>query len=318
MSGQQLFLGWADPDTPPSPLVAEWDGELAAVWSYGPGGAPHQRVVGTTGGGKSSFLRMEVRGLVRKPEARQAMAITIIDAEGAGEFTIFEGMPGIAQIIDVNPAADARLPDGAPTSVERAAQAVADHLALATERLYDRGQAQRAWLALLQDPAHHRPPAYRQPGEAWLIVDGWATLQQVLARYSKAKQDVVEDFTLYGQNGRKTDCHLVIADQVTYASRSKDDDGMPSRLKKQLGCSVAAVGALGLTESEGKMAFDDPHAGRRIPREPGGSLVQVGATRVPFIVPGWLNATDPTVPATVAERRDAYRLLPAPLQESVA
>lgn len=306
-----LFMGRVDPDkVQPSPLVRPWDGTLAAVWPYGPGGAPHMRVVGTTGGGKSSLLRLIERGLVHKPGNR---AITIIDAEGAGEHTVMEGMPGVAAVINVNPAADAKLSGDDPTSVEVAAAAVADHLALSVERNEERMQAQAAWLALLKDPAHHRPPEYVAPGELWLIIDGWATLQQVLHRYSKAKADTVEDLTMYGQNGRKTDCHLVVADQVTYASRSKDDDGMPSRLKKQLACSVAAVGALGLTASEGRMAFDDEHAGRLIPRQPGGCLVQVGATRVPFLAPPWDNATDPTAPLSVEQRRAAYRFLPSPV-----
>jgi hypothetical protein len=314
MPEQRVFLGWVDEaKVKPSPLVVPWDGSLAATWPYGPGGAPHLRLVGTTGGGKSSLLRMLERGLVRRPGPR---AITIIDAEGAGEHTVMEGMPGVAQVINVNPAADAKLKDGEPTSVERAAQAVADHLALSVERNEQRMRAQAEWLQLLKDPAHHQPPAYIPPGEAFLIVDGFATLCYVLNRYSKRKADTVEDLTLTGQNGRKTDVHLVIADQVTYAQRSKDDDGMPSRLKKQLNCSVAAVGALGLTASEGRMAFDDEHAGRLIPSVPGGCLIQVGATRVPYICPEWLNATDPTARVTVAERRAAYRLLPAP--ESVA
>jgi hypothetical protein len=311
---QRVFLGRVDPKkVEPSPLVRLWDGHLAAVWPYGPGGAPHMRVVGTTGGGKSSLLRSLLRGLVHKPGPR---AITIIDAEGAGEFTVLEGMPWVADVINVNPAADAKLPKGQPTSVERAAGAVADHLALSVERNEGRMLAQAAWLQLLKDPAHTREPDYRRPGEAWLVIDGWATLCQVLNRYSKAKADTVEDMTLIGMNGRKTDVHLVIADQVTYASRSKDDDGMPSRLKKQLNCSVAAVGALGLTASEGRMAFDDEHAGRVIPHVPGGCLVQVGATRVPFIVPPWANATDPDAALSVTDRRAAYRLLPPP--EAVA
>jgi hypothetical protein len=270
-------------------------------------------MVGTTGGGKSSLLRMLERGLVRQRDA-DTKAITIIDAEGAGEHTIMDGMPGVAEVVNVNPAADARLPEGARKSVDQAADAIAAYLTASVERTLDYMEAQQAWLAHLQDPAHRPAPTYRPPGELWLIIDGFATLQQVLARYSKRKQDVVEDLTLYGQNSRKTRGHLVVADQVTYASKSKDDDGMPSRLKKQLGCSVAAVGALGLTASEGRMAFDDEHAGRLIPAKPGGCLIQVGATRAAFVCPPWLNATDPVALASADERRAAYRLLPPPVE----
>jgi hypothetical protein len=323
MSDQHLFCGWVreeDQHLVPAgaPLVAEWDGDpWAAVWPYGSGGAPHARIVGTTGGGKSSLLRSLLRGLVRG-EGVDRRAVIVIDGEGAGEFTVFEGMPGIAQVINVNPAADARLPDGAPTSVELAAQAVADTLALSIERNEERLTAAEAWRRHLIDPAHTQPPRYQAPGEVWLIIDGWGSLRYDLNRYGKTPTDTVEDAVMIGRNGRKTDVHLVIADQVTYASRSKDDDGMPSRLKKQLACSIAAVGALGLSKSEGEMGFDDGAAGKLVPPVPGGSLMKVGATAVPFVVPPWLNATDPTAVATVDQRRAAYRLLPAPLQDVVA
>ena len=306
---QRIFLGRPDPnrDWSDNPLVRQVGGDPAATWHYGPGGAPHMRIVGTTGGGKSSLLRLILRGLVRRPGNR---AITVIDAEGAGEFTVFEGMPGVAQVINVNPAADRDLPDGQPTSVDRAAQAIADHLTLSVDRNRDMMQAQAAWLRLLKDPAHQQAPAYVPDAETFLVIDGWGSLRYDLNRYHRAKLDPVEDAVLIGRNGRKTDVHLIIADQVMYASRSKDDDGMPSRLKKQLNCSVAAVGPLGLTATEASMAFDDPSV--RAPAELGGCLMQVGATRVGFVVPDWLNATTTDPSVAIAERRAAYRLLPAP------
>jgi len=295
---RRLYLGQhPDPKAPLSDLVRTWnDGRgmvRAAIWPYGT--APHMRVVGTTGGGKSSFLRMLLRGLVRKPGPR---AITIIDAEGAGEFNVFQDMPGVAQVINVKPLKD-------PPSVARAAQAIADTLALALEMQDDRERAQEAWRAYLIDPVHHQSPNYQRPGETWLVIDGWGSLRYDLNRYHKAKLDPVEDAVQIGKNGRKTDVHLIIADQVMYASRSKDDDGMPSRLKKQLNCSVAAVGSLGLTESEARMAFDTLDV--KVPAEWGGCLMQIGATRVPFVVPPWPLATDPTAPLSVEERRESYR-----------
>jgi hypothetical protein len=312
---QRVFLGRPDPnrDWTGNPLVRPVGGDPAATWPYGPGGAPHLRVVGTTGGGKSSLLRMLGRGLVRRPGRR---AITIIDAEGAGEYTALERMPGVAQVVNVNPAADRKLEPGQATSVDRAGQAITDHLALAVERNEAMMAAQAAWGRHLADPAHVRPPDYQQPGEVFLVIDGWNTLRYALARFLKAKVDPVDDAIQIGLLGRKVDVHLVIASQVMYASRSKDDQGFPSELKKQLAAVVAAVGPLGLTATEGRMAFDDPDAGKAVPRQLGGCLLQVGATRVPFICPPWLNPTtaDPSVGS--AERRAAYRLLPAP--EAVA
>jgi Helicase HerA, central domain len=317
MSEQRVFLGWADPnrDWADHPLVRPWDGDPAATWPYGPGGAPHLRVVGTTGGGKTTLLRMLLRGLVRRPGPR---GILVIDGEGAGEFTAFEGMPGVVRVVNVNPAADAKLADGQPRSVQVAAEVIASTLAEAVERNEAMMAAQAAWRRHLVDPAHVRPPTYVPPAELVLVIDGWATLLHVIRRYLKSKMDVVEDAILIGRNGRKVDVHLVVADQVMYASRSKDDAGFPSELKKQLAAVVAAVGPLGLTETEGRMAFDDPAAGKLIPRRVGGCLLQVGATRVPFVCPPWLNPTtaDPLVGSE--QRRAAYRLLPPPLDKPEA
>lgn len=300
---RRVFLGHhPDQKAALSDLVRSWDGGRAVVWPYGT--APHMRVIGTTGGGKSSFLRMLLRGLVRKPGPR---AITVIDGEGAGEFTVFKGMPGVAQVINVKPLKD-------PPSVARAAQAIADTLALSLEMSDEREQAQDDWRDYLIDPAHRQPPKYQRPGETWLVIDGWGHLRYDLNRYLSKKLDPVEDAVQIGTNGRKTDVHLIIADQVMYASRSKDDDGMPSRLKKQLNCSVAAVGPLGLSASEAQMAFDTPDV--KAPTELGGCLMQIGATRVPLVVPEWPLATDPIAPLSVEQRRAAYRLLPPP--EAVA
>jgi hypothetical protein len=293
---------------PTSPLIGTYDGDPAAIWNFGPGGPPHGGFWGTTGGGKSSGIRMVTRGLVRRSGPR---AITIIDAEGAGEYTVMRRMPGIAEIINVNPTADRLLPEGEPTSVERAAQAIKAHLTLATERQLELDKASAAWEAHLVDPAHHQPPRYVPPAEAFLIIDGWATLCYNLNRYLPRGQrmDPVEDAIWIGRNGRKTDVHLLLADQVSYAKRSKDDAGIPSELKKQLGLRVAAVGPLGITASEAAMIFDEPVTP---PKELGGCLMKVGATLVPFVVPAWSNPTDPRSGLSSVERREAFRLLPSP------
>lgn len=316
MSDQEVFLGFLrDQDHDKfngSPLVGTYDGRPSAIWNFGDGGPPHAGIWGTTGGGKSSLVRMLNRGLVRRPGPR---AITLIDAEGAGEFNVLRRMPGVAQIINMNPAADRLLPQGKPTSVELAAQAFADHLALAVERNLERERAAAAWEECLVDPAHHQPPQYVPPAEVFLEVDGWATFCYNLHRYLKRRIDPVEDAILIGRNGRKVNVHLVLADQVSYAKRSKDDAGLPSELKKQLGLRVAAVGPLGITASEAGMIFDQSEV--QPPKELGGCLLKVGATMVPFVVPPWRNATDPNVALSLAQRRDAYRLLPAPV-ESIA
>lgn len=313
MMDQEVFLGFLrDQDKDKhqaSPLVGIYDGRPSALWNFGDGGPPHAGIWGTTGGGKSSLLRMLNRGLVRRPGPR---AITLIDAEGAGEFNMLRRMPGVAQVINMNPAADRLLSGDQPTSVELAAQAFADHLTLSVERNLEREQASAAWEEYLVDPVHHQPPKYVAPAEVFLQVDGWATFCYNLNRYLKAKMDPVEDAILIGRNGRKTDVHLVLADQVSYAKRSKDDAGLPSELRKQLGLRVAAVGPLGMTKTESGQVFDDQDAWASIPVVLGGCLMKVGATTLPFVVPRWQNATDPKADLTVNQRREAYRFLPAP------
>jgi Helicase HerA, central domain len=319
ITDQRIFLGNVRPEdhakVKDSPLVAPWDGRPAAVWNFGPTGPPHLGMWGTTGGGKSSLARLILRGLVRRPGQR---AITIIDGEGAGEYTMFRRMPGVAQIVNMNPAADRLLPEGQATSVERAAQALIDHHDLAVERNLERDQAAEAWEEYLVDPAHHQPPRYVPPAEMFLFIDGWSTFCYNLNRYLPRRQrlDPVEAASQYGRNGRKTDAHLVLADQVSYAKRSRDDTGLPSELKKQLGIRIAAVGRLGMTATEASMVFDDTDAGHRVPKTPGGCLLKVGAELVPFVAPKWDNATDPNASLTADERRAAYRLLPPP--EAVA
>jgi Helicase HerA, central domain len=315
MRDQEVFLGFLREEDEHryagSPLLGEYDGRPAAVWNFGDGGPPHAGIWGTTGGGKSSLLRMILRGLVRRPGTR---AITVIDAEGAGEFSMFRRMPGIAQIVNMNPATDQHLPDGAPTSVELAAQALTDHKDEATERQMEANVAADAWEAYVVDPAHHQPPKYTPPAEAFLIIDGWATFCYNLNRYHKGRQDPVEDAIWTSRNGRKTDVHLVLADQVSYAKRSKDDTGLPSPLRKQLGLRIAAVGPLGLTKTEAGQVFDDQDV--IVPKELGGCLMKVGASTLPYVVPPWKNATDPRADLSPDQRRESFRLLPDPLAEA--
>lgn len=314
ISDQEVCLGFLrDQDIArykDSPLVGVYDGRPAAQWVFGDKGPPHAAAWGTTGGGKSSLVRYIGRGLVRRPGPR---AITFIDAEGAGEYNMFRRMPGVAQVINMNPAADRLLAEGEPSSVVRAAQALVDHMNLAVERNLEADRAADAWEAYLVDPAHHQPPKYMPPAEAFIVIDGWATFCYNIRHYLPKSWhlDPIDAAIHTGRNGRKTDVHLLLADQVSYAKRSKDDDGLPSELKKQLGLRIAAVGPLGLTKSEAGMIFDDMDASP--PKDLGGCLMKVGASMLPFVVPPWKNATDPRADLTPAQRRESFRLLPAPV-----
>jgi hypothetical protein len=105
-------------------------------------------------------------------------------------------------------------------------------------------------------------------------------------------------------------CRLVLATQRP-GTKDGGDVGLPSNLKAQLRCRVAALGRVGLDSIEARMCFDDdataakvnPHA-----TEDGIGFCRVGAHEVQFLTP-WV--ADPTDPDTSdADRRAAWDLLP--------
>src|SRR5262245_53666245 len=113
MPDTRVFLGWPASDRiKPSPITVPWDDDLAVVWDFGV--APHLCVVGTTGGGKSSLLRMLDLGLVRLPGERH---LSIIDGEGAGEFAMLTRARNVAGVLNSNEAAY-------PGSVKQAAKLI--------------------------------------------------------------------------------------------------------------------------------------------------------------------------------------------------
>ena len=130
----RAFLVWVDEQkVKPSSLVvprynpAEGREHLAATWNRSAGVSPHVLIVGATGGGKSSLVRLATLDLVReKRKARERLDLTIIDGAGAGEYTFLRSVPGV-EIINSND-------DAHPGSVKVAAEA----LRLAIEKVITR------------------------------------------------------------------------------------------------------------------------------------------------------------------------------------
>jgi len=305
---RRVFLGWVDEaKAKPSPLLVRHGDDWAATWPYGPGGAPHMAVVGTTGGGKSSLLRMLALGLVRLPGER---GIIIIDGEGAGEFTMFRRARNVAAIVNSNEAADTG-------SVALADQALADVLAEVIGRNADLTRAQQ------QAEATRRTPDYVPPADLFVVVDGWMSLVydigKVLAgsarEQTRMRERAVGRALQIARIGRKVGVHLVLA--MHRPDARSVETGLPGELKSLLGARVAAVGPLGLRKVEAEMCFDDATAGARVPRDEhgngvlGGCLLQIGATEVPFKVPPQANPTSADPAVTDEQRAAVWRRLPS-------
>lgn len=309
MSDRRVFLGWPDPaaKVKPSPVAVPWDGgaHLAVVWDFG--AVPHLYVVGTTGGGKSSLLRLVTLGLVRQSGP---LDISIIDGEGAGEFMMFTRAPHIATIVNSNEAAY-------PGSVRQAADLIEVTLAEVLDRNAALTKAQQ------EAEATRRTPAYNPPGDLIVIVDGWMSLiydvgyalgGSTPAARNKARVRTVGQVLQIARIGRKVGVHLVLG--MHRLDAKSLETGFPGELKLLFGAHVAAVGAFGLRRIEAEMAFDDPTAKDRIPTDehgngvPGGCLIQVGATEVPFLVPFMVNPTTADPGVDDAARAAVWRRVP--------
>jgi energy-coupling factor transporter ATP-binding protein EcfA2 len=299
VADQRVFLGWAAKPKP-SPLTAMRDDpetgrpHLAATWPYGPGGAPHMLVVGTTGGGKSSLLRLMLLDLVSQPGRR---GLVIIDGEGAGEFTMFRRAPNVAAIVNSNEKAY-------PGSVRAAKQAFTSALAEIVDRNADLTRAQE------EAEQTRRTPAYTPPAPLFVVVDGWMPLIYDIGRTlgAKARDEAVGDAIQAARLGRKVDVHLVFG---THRPDARSvESGLPGELKALLPCRVAAVGPLGLRKVEAEMAFDDSTVKDRVPSELGGCMLQVGNTEVAFRAPRMVNPTTADPAVDDAARAAVWRRLP--------
>jgi FtsK/SpoIIIE family len=302
MSDRRVFLGWVDEaKVKPSSLVVprphNGTDHLAATWNRGAGATPHVLIVGTSGGGKSSLLRLMLLDLVRsKHKARERLDLTIIDGAGAGEYTFLRSVPGV-EIINSNE-------DAHPGSVKLAAEA----LRLAQVEVVRRN----AQLEKAQDEAEttRRTPSYEPPPELIVVVDEWMSMVDDFAEVlnGKAAVQAKRSAKQIGRLGRKVSVHLVIATQRPDVK--SDEAGLPGELKAQLGCRIAAVGQLGMLPVESMMCFGDSDTGNLAPDVLGGCVVRVGNTKVPFQAPPMVNPTTVDRSVTDADRAAVWAMLP--------
>ena len=300
----KAFLGWVDESrVKPSELVsprhnpAEGRQHLAATWNRSPGVSPHALIVGATGGGRSSLIRLATLDLVReKRRARERLDLTLIDGAGAGEYTFLRSVPGV-EIINCND-------DAHPGSVKVAAEA----LRLAVEEVITRNAA----LEKAQDEAERarRTPTYEPPTEVIVVIDEWMAMMWDFAQIlgAEVQRQAIGQAIQIGRLGRKVGVHLVIATQSRDAK--SDDAGLPGELKAQLGCRIAAVGPLGMLPIESLLCFGDADTAHVAPSVLGGCVMRVGNTKVPFVAPKMVNPATVDRSVTDQERAAVWSMLP--------
>src|SRR6266542_2157518 len=286
---RRVFCGWAlRPER--GPLTSAYRRAHAAVWPWGT--VPHALVIGTTGGGKTTMLRVMATSLVRtaaRHDARHEVTLVLADGKGGDSFMMFDALAGVATA-------------NGPTEF---VEAVGSAHAQMVERFAGLAQArQRA--AATRQPATWTPPPYLH-----LWVDEY--LSGLMQAPDRDRSATVGRLVDIGLRGREARVHLLLAMQRPDARAV--DTGLPGLLKAELKARIAAAGLMGMDGLEARMAFDDPAAAERVPLRKGGGLLRVGRHEVAFQVP-WM--ADPTAPdASEADRQAAWRLLPAPARVEV-
>jgi DNA segregation ATPase FtsK/SpoIIIE-like protein len=308
MRDERVFLGWAKPgERGPLTIVTRQNQrdrrwlkpripragqklDVACVWPWGT--VPHALVVGSTGGGKTSLLRVAATSLIRtaaRPDVRHELSLILVDGKGGDSFMMFDPLAGVATA-------------NGPTEMVEAiagvhAQMEARYATLAQAR-------QRA--AATRQPANWCPPPYLH-----LWVDEYLSgLMRVPDRDRTATVGRLIDI---GLRGRESRVRLLLAMQRPDAKTI--DAGLPGLLKSLLKARMAAFGTMGMDSLEARMAFDDSTVSERIHPRDRGALLRVGRHEVEFKVARLADPTDPTV--SEADRRAAWEELPPPVQVEV-
>lgn len=300
------FLGWALEDTGESPLVemrhAVGADRLAVVSPESP---PHELDVGSTGGGKSTLLRVAAIDLVQQTHAqalqllvdepdelereRQTNKIIICDGKRGNGFKFLQGQPGITA-----------LPNGV------------DEITDAILTVYEETKARFAEYDAAREQAWgtHRAPDYAAPGWLYFIIDEFMSyiLQVEPGRGELQRQSVLNALVNLGQLSREARVRLRLATQRPDAKSV--DVGLPGSLKAQLKTRVAVPGQMGFDGTESYMAFDDYHYREKVGTTPGIGLVKVGAFEHRFRVPFVPDPTDPDRKITQGQRDAVWNMLP--------
>jgi hypothetical protein len=316
------FLGWAldEPELdhdgyPVSPLIeartTHEENRWAVVTPYADE-VPHELDVGSTGGGKSTALRVGAIDLVqdahRVEEAlvldgadseshkHRQTRIIICDGKGGNSFKFLAGQPGVVAL---------------PNSVDAITDAVLsiyDETRLRYED-YDKAREQ-AW-------ATGREPDYEAPGWLHLWIDEYMSwiLQVPAGRGGEGRQAVLDALINTGQISREVRVRIRLATQRPDVKSV--DVGLPGLLKAQLKMRCALTGAMGMDSTESWMAFDDSAWAKLIGTVPGSGLAVSGGRAHHFRVPWVPDPTDPDRKITQKDRDRVWAMLPRDREQAV-
>lgn len=256
-------------------------GVLRVVWPFAK--LPHALLVGATGGGKTSLLRVMVWSLITRPSPPiLCLADGIPDADS---FTMFRGQPGIAHVAS-GPDETAALVDDVYASYRR--------------RLAELGRARE------QAFATRARPAYQAPPRLFLLVDEYLLWVLSLAKPGQTIHRLRE----VGLNGRKVNVSMLLA--LQRAGVKDAEAGLPMSLRTQLKCRLAATGEPGMDSVEARITFDDDQVAKRVPMHEGAGYAKAGAAEGAFKVPWLPDPTDPTLAGRMSDREiaDVWAMLP--------
>lgn len=224
-------------------LVTQTPLGLRARWQFDSGHAPHFLCVGTSGGGKTSFLRWLILQTIYLPGEK---ALYLADGKGADSFIMFTDQPGVAQVVNKDHF-------GEPKD---------DHIVKMVRDVHNRTHERYTEFAEAKEKSLKTgwPLDYDLPPLLFFILDDYMDWMQALT--DRLQTEMLKRLTSIGQEGREVNVHLGIATQAPYA-RSVDE-GLPGLLKRQLKARIAMCGTMDLDDIEGKLAFNDTKAGERL------------------------------------------------------
>jgi len=261
----------------------------AAAWPWKQ--VPHFLLVGATGAGKTTQLRVMAASLLAatRPATR---ALCLADGEGSDWGLMFAGQAGV---LTANGPAE-----------------LADLIGETWNEMHKRRQQYTQ--ARQRMAATHNPAGIDWKPPRWLHLWIDEYLAGVMQLPAKQRAEAIDRLTQIVIGGRKVRMRVGIGVQRPDARVM--DAGLPGLLKAELKLRMATVGIMGLDDMEGRMAFDDAHAGRYLKMEQGEALVRVGRREVRYNVPWLADGTD--LEATAADRRAAWAAIPRPVEERIA
>lgn len=267
------------------------DGSTLRVrWPYGK--IPHALLVGATGGGKSTLLRVLVWYFTtRRQPPILCLADGIPDAES---FKLFTGQPGVAGIAS-----------GGDATAEMA------------EDVYRRYRARLVELGKARNQAFdtRTRPTATEPRPLFFLVDEYLLW---ILNYCPAdmRAEMIAHFLEIGLNGRKVNIYLLLALQRAGVSDAKA--GLPGPLKAAMKTRIAATGEVGLDQWEAMLAFDDAKVADRAPTMEGAGYVKAGGAEAAFKVPWFPDSTDPKHAARMTDAEIAmwWAMLPRGREEA--